>query len=271
MKIWLCGVLIGLALLVGGGAQACGQESDCLLGDRTYRVYLPKTLDAEKPLGAIVFAHGYRGSAAGIMRNGSLIGLADRLGVALIAVKSAGDDWNIPGVPSEGAKPDSDELAYFDAVLQDATERFGIDPNRIMMTGFSAGAMMVWNLVCHRSEAFAGFVPIAGTFWRPIPGRCDTPPAHVIHLHGRDDKIVPLVGRKVADAHQGNIAEVLEMYGDYGGYGPALVRRAGDLTCEERRNSEGRILDFCLFAGGHGFKADYLEQAWQRLEAAGAL
>lgn len=259
---------LALLLLAVGPAAACGQESDCVLGERFYRIYLPDGFDEGAPRGAIVFAHGYRGSAAGVMGNQSLTGLADRLGVALIAVKSASEDWNIPGVPSHSKMPDSDALAYFDAVLADATARFAIDPERIVMTGFSAGGMMVWNLICHRSESFAGFVPIAGTFWRPMPERCETPPANVIHLHGDSDRIVPLAGRKVADAHQGDVGQVLEMYGLYGGYGPPLVRRDGALTCQERRNPDGKILDFCLFPGGHGFKAAYIQQAWERLEAA---
>ncbi len=261
------GVVAIVMLLASGSAAACGQDSDCTLGERSYRIYLPDGLEKEKGLGAIVFAHGYRGTAVGVMENQSLTGLADRLGVALIAVKSRYDDWSIPGVPNEGAKPKSDELAYFDAVLADATARFPIDPERIVASGFSAGGMMVWNLTCHRSDSFSGFVPIAGTFWRPIPKSCDTPPANVIHLHGDSDKIVPLAGRKVADAHQGDVGRVLEMYGLYGGYGPALVRQDGALTCQERRNPEGRILDFCLFPGGHGFKADDLQRALERLDA----
>jgi polyhydroxybutyrate depolymerase len=36
---------------------------------------------------ALVFAHGYCGSAAGVMRNKTLTGLTDRLGMALIAPK----------------------------------------------------------------------------------------------------------------------------------------------------------------------------------------
>ncbi len=265
-------LLSALALLfLTQSLAACGQDSDCELGQRFYRIYLPAGQDRTEALGAIVFAHGYKGTAAGVMRNESLTALADDLGVALIAVKSLDDDWSIPGVPSGGAKADSDELAYFDAVLADAVARFPLDRDRILASGFSAGAMMVWNLICHRGDSFAGFAPIAGTFWRPTPERCDSPPAQVVHLHGDKDKIVPLSGRVVADAQQGDVREVLEMYGLYGGYGPPLVRRAGDLSCQERRNPEGKILDFCLFAGGHGFKADYLRQAWQRLEAAGAL
>lgn len=266
-QIWV-GALALFMLLAAMPAVACGQESDCRLGERFYRIYLPSSLPQGERHGALVFAHGYRGTAVGVMRSSALIGLADRLGVALIAVKSSSDDWSIPGVPSKNLKPDSDELAYFDAVLADATSRFAIDPERIVVSGFSAGGMMVWNLICHRSESFAGFVPIAGTFWRPTPESCDTPAANVVHLHGDNDKIVPLAGRKIADAHQGDVGEVLEMYGRYGAYGPTLGRQDGALTCQERRNPDGRILDFCLFPGGHGFKADYLQQAWERLEAA---
>lgn len=269
MKGYL-GLLTLLALLLQPlPAGACGPESDCQLGERSYRIYLPEGL--MPGAGALVFAHGYKGSAKGIMRNEALKALAGELGVALIAAQSLGDDWSIPGVPSAGAAVESDELGYFDALATDAVRRFALDRDRIVVAGFSAGGMMVWNLICHRGDGFAGFIPMAGTFWRPTPERCDSPPAQIVHLHGDSDRIVPLAGRRVADSLQGDLLQVLEIYARYGGYGPPLLRRSGQLTCEERRNPEGKILDFCLFAGGHEFRTENLRRAWQRLEAAGAL
>ena len=158
-----------VALLAGGGAQACGPDSDCEIGDRNYRIYLPEGFGADGPGGAIVYSHGYKGSSKGTMRNQSLRRVADELGVALIAGNDAGDDWSLPGAPSPNYKPEIDEIAYYRAVIADATTRFPIDPDRLLATGFSAGGMMTWNLACDAGDLFAGFAPIAGTFWAPVP------------------------------------------------------------------------------------------------------
>lgn len=269
----LLALLLSAAALSGGatGALACGPETDCRLGERHYRIRMPEGHDGRTPVGAILFAHGYRGSAAGIMASEALARAASDLGVALIAVKSAGEDWSIPGAPSQSAVEGADELAYVDQVIEDAAARVPLDTDRVMATGFSAGGMMVWNLICHRSGRFAAFAPVAGTFWRPIPERCTTPPASVLHIHGDDDRIVPLAGRPIADTHQGDVREALAMYAAYGGFGPARPSEIGGLACESRESATGERLDFCLFAGGHSFRAEYLTVAWRHFEATGRL
>ena len=98
-------------------ALACGPDTDCPIGDRHYRIAMPEGHDEAAPVGAIVFAHGYRGSARGTMRNAALLQLASDMGVALVAVKSAGDDWDLPGSPGNTGSTGAEEMAYFDAVV----------------------------------------------------------------------------------------------------------------------------------------------------------
>lgn len=250
------------AIAAAPDARACGPESDCALGDRHYRIYLPADADGTPAMGAIIFAHGYKGTAAGTLKSAALRAMADRLGVALIAAKSAGDDWSIPGAPSIGAIDGADELAYFDAVRADATRRFGIDPDRLIAAGFSAGGMMTWTLACHRSADYAAFVPMAGTFWRPIPETCSGPVADIIHLHGTADRIVPLEGRRIEDARQGAIRDAIAMYARFGAFAEPAPRRLAGTDCEERRNPDGARLSLCLFDGGHSFDTTFLESAW---------
>lgn len=258
------------SLLVPASAFACGPNTDCVIGDRTYRIALPETQNDE-PIGAIVFAHGYRGSAQGTMRNKNLREMASDMGLALIAVKSYAEDWQIPNVPADPGTDGHIEYDYFDAVITDATTRFAIDADRIMMTGFSAGGMMVWELICNRPDLFAGFAPIAGTFWLSPPATCAESIASVIHIHGTEDKIVPLTGRPIGPTHQGNVFEALEMHRAKGDFGPVQTIETSGLRCDRRSNASGAILDFCTFAGGHAFKLDFLRYAWSRLEEVGQL
>lgn len=267
-------ILAAVPLLVPP-ASACGVETDCMLeSGRHYRIALPEGQDS-RPVGAIVYAHGYKGSARGPMGSEALKGAASELGVALIALASDGDDWMIPGVPDQSLKgrPDDGgvELAYIEDVLADASARHGIDRSRLMATGFSAGGMMIWTLICHGSELFQGFAPIAGTFWKPEPETCDSPPADVLHIHGTSDRIVPLEGRPIAETHQGSLTEVLEMYGAYGGFGTAEAADLDGLACEIRRNGRGQRLAVCLHPGGHALEARWLGLAWRHFEAGGGL
>ncbi len=252
-------------------AAACGTDTDCKLGDRHYRIAMPDGHDGATKVGAIVFAHGYRGSARGAMRNGNFRRMVSDMGLALIAVKSASDDWVLPNSPRRKNIDGSIEFNYMDAVIADASKRFALDTDQMMMTGFSAGGMMVWNMACNRPDMFAGFAPISGTFWLNPPESCAKSVANVIHIHGDDDPTVPLTGRPIADTHQGDVSEALAMYADHGKFGKTTKREAGPLTCGDRKNPDGDMLAFCLFEGGHSFRSEYVRFAWETFKSAGKL
>lgn len=272
-RSWLVPIAVTVVLVSAHAAtvQACGPNSNCEIGDRIYRIRMPQGHDGKTPIGAIVFAHGYKGNVRSAVQSRGLAIMARKLNVAIIATKSADDDWSIPHAPSDGTRRDVDELAYFDRVLEDAARRFPIDRSRLVMTGFSAGAMMVWTLACHRSQLFAGFVPIAGTFWRPTPATCTTPPTSVIHIHGDRDKTVPLDGRRVNDARQGRVHDVIAMYSRFGSFAQPVAHRTRGLRCQKQRNANGHVLSFCLYRGGHTFNIRHIRQAWTLLVAAGRL
>lgn len=258
---------------LSSGAEACGSETDCRIGDRIYRITLPETLPANERIGAIIYAHGYRGRAERVMQNKSMKLMANELGVAFIAAQSAGEDWSIPGAPSKSVVPGVDEIAYFGAVIDDATGRFPIDRDRMLVTGFSAGGMMVWNLACFGGDLFAGFAPMAGTFWRPEPEACPDAPVNLFHYHGTNDPIVPLQGRPIADTHQGDVLRVADLLVQEGGYADAgEAPDAQGLDCDrfaavEDATDALKVFDFCLHDGQHEFKVAYVRRAWMQLEA----
>lgn len=271
--LWRAAILLS-AFLAAGQAEACGPDSDCKLGDRTYRISLPPGTSTG-PVGALVYAHGYRGSAKAAMRNSALRDLAHEHGLALVAIKSASSDWLIPGVPENPAETGAREFDYVDAVIADLADRHGIDTDRLIATGFSAGGMMVWNLACHMGDRFAAFLPVAGTFWAPLPRNCSAEPVNLVHVHGTTDKIVPIEGRPIKQTRQGDVMNALELAQRAWGFAPFVSRgdepRAqGDLDCKVQRNSANKTLAFCLHPGGHSLKMAHLREALALLREAEA-
>jgi polyhydroxybutyrate depolymerase len=255
-------------LCLAAPALACGPDSDCMVGDRSYRLYLPPSAQTG-PVGALVFAHGYKGKAAQAMDNTGLRQVADDLGLALIALQSGGDDWAVAHVPQAPDRTETLEYGYVDAVLADAATRATIDPARRVAAGFSAGGMMIWTLACGASDRFRGFVAVSGTFWAPMPDTCPTPAANLVQIHGTADTMVPLEGRVIGDARQGDVAEALAMYAAHGGFRPeGTIPAPGDMTCQTARNPAGKLLAFCTFDGGHDFSTVRLRYALDQIFAA---
>ncbi|MBX2805048.1 MAG: polyhydroxybutyrate depolymerase [Hyphomicrobiales bacterium] len=251
-----------MLMMFAGPAMACGVDSDCQLGDRVYRVYVPGG-DTGKARGAIVFAHGWRNSAAGTMSNTSLLKFADELDVVLVASQAIGTGWQLPNRPRERSNTGEIEFSYYDALIDEIVKRYNVERGRILMAGFSGGGMMTWNLACHRGKLFAGFAPISGTFWGPVPDSCPTTPVNLMHFHGTSDDMVPLQGRAIADSRQGDVYKTLAMLEKSGDFGEATPIPAEDLECEQRKNPEGGLLEFCLHSGGHIYKAAFLKRAWE--------
>ena len=245
--------------LAPGAALACGATTDCLVPTGTYRISLPD--NAAKSMGAIVFAHGYQGSAKGTMKNMSLRKMASDRGLALIAIDAGANDWNLPDAPGDSVQA-RDEMAYLDAVMEDAAAKFGVDPKRTVITGFSAGGMFVWNVICERGDAFAGYIPYSGTFWKGPPASCPAGVQNVVHVHGTADTTVPMQGRTIGNTMQGDLAEVLDMYAKDKGFVAGQGYAMADLTCSHSTNSAGKRLDLCLFDGQHSFTAERLGAAY---------
>jgi polyhydroxybutyrate depolymerase len=258
---FLAALITAVTAITPVPALACGTDTDCRLGDRMYRIALPAERDPDTTLGAILFAHGYRGSAAGTMRNARLVALADELGIAIVAADAGAAGWQLPGTPSG---PDADGAvtrAYVDALRRALIDRFKVDPERIVISGFSSGGMLVWHLACHRGDVFRGFAPLSGTFWAPVPESCPTTAVDLVHYHGTADTVVPIEGRPIGESRQGDVREAIALFTRTGGYRPVDGEVEPDLDCSLALNDAGQRLELCLFAGGHTYEIAHLVRA----------
>lgn len=128
---------------------------------------------------------------------------------------------------------------------------------------------MVWNLACQRGSAFAGFIPIAGTFWETMPTQCPDLGAHMVHIHGTTDRIVPLGGRKIGPTHQGDVPTALALFANGVAANPGVAAES-DLTCAQYDLPQQRSLSFCTHPGGHSIRMDYVRSAFSILKRHGA-
>ena len=163
---------------------------------------------------AVVFLHGYGADGA------DLLGLADVLephlpGVAFLAPDAPepcqgggfGCQWfPIPWLDGSsqaaaeaGLQAAARDLnGFLDARLAEA----GLTPDRLVLVGFSQGAMLSLEVAPRRPEAVAGVVAISGRMLRPEALAAEAvvkPP--VLLIHGDQDPVVPFADMaKAGDA-----------------------------------------------------------------------
>lgn len=83
------------------------------------------------------------------------------------------------------------------AYLKEIEQKFGADPRKTVLGGFSQGAMLSCDLILHSDRPYAGLVQLSGNIlaqpiWGPLlPKRKGLP---VFQSHGVQDEILPYAG-----------------------------------------------------------------------------
>ena len=254
----LAALLLAIVLLPAAPADACGApQGECPVPLGYYRLALPA--GAAGPVPAVVYLHGYNGSSEGAMKNAGMLADLSARGYALIVPQgipsSPERTQNAWGVRSGRSFP-RDDLAFLAQVLDDAALH-GVDRGRVLMTGFSLGGSMTWDVACHAPGMARAYAPVAGAFWEPMPPACDGP-VDLFHTHGWTDRTVPLEGRAVGGgtATQGDVFASLRILRDADGCDPQMPDSApmeaeGNLWLRHWGTCPGGEIDLMLHPGGH--------------------
>ncbi len=244
-------VLWGCGLLVSGSVLACPGAGYCEVRGGRYLALPPPGWDGQRPIAATIFFHGWQSSAEAFAQDAAFTASFAAEGVMLVLPDGINKTWAHQGSPSQAR----DEIAFMDAVRADMLARWPIDPGRILVTGFSQGGSMVWDLACRRGRDYHAFVAVAGAFWEPMPDRCTGGPVDLLHIHGTADPVVPMAGRSIRDTWKQ--ADVLA--------GLAVLRGLDACPAAPNRHEEidgldcaiwsdcatGRELRLCEHGGGH--------------------
>lgn len=218
---------------------------------------------------ATIFFHGWNSSAAAFAADSAFTAAFAAEGVLLVLPDGLNGTWAHQGSPSTAR----DELAFMDAVRADLLARWRVDPRRLLVTGFSQGGSMVWDLACRRGRDYRAFAAISGAFWEPMPKTCDGGPVDLLHIHGTADDVVPMAGRAIHDKwRQGDVLAGLGVLRRLDGCAADAAPRAAPmdapgLSCQVWDGcASGREIRLCRHDGGHLMPPGWvrLVHAWAR-------
>lgn len=251
--------------------QFCGTgEEVCELPSGSYNIELPDRVDPSQKIPAMIYFHGAGGSGARSMKNVSMVDTFLERGYAVIAPSGLkrpnsrfGPGWSFhPNRPKQ-----RDEMVFAKAVLADAAEKFNIDRDRILMTGFSIGGSLTWYLACQDPTVAKAYAPVGGAFWRPHPVGADCKgPVNMLHTHGWRDGTVPLEGRVLGGGiiEQGDVFQSLQILRQLNGCDNYKANRFETSANLWKRwwtkCTSGHALQFNLYDAGHAVPPGWAEE-----------
>lgn len=191
----LIAVLAMLGGFAGVRATAAPQDPPGALTfgglQRTYYLHVPAALD--RPSGLVINLHGAGQTGREQAAVTNFDAIADQHGFAV----AYPDGIDLSCADGRGASvPDRqgvDDVGFLAALIDRLTQEYGISPERVFVTGMSAGAFMATRLACDRADLVAAIAPVAGTLGSGVvcnPSR----PVSVLQVHGTADPVVPFDG-----------------------------------------------------------------------------
>lgn len=165
---------------------------------RSWVVHLPKGYDTNRRWPLVLAYHGLFGTSEEMEGLTGLDSVADRDGFIVAYPQGIKRSW-ASGVNSPADKKGVDDVAFTAALLDELLTQYRIDPQHIVVTGFSDGAHLVQLLGCRMANRLSAIVPVGGEMPPGEPQRCHpSRPISVVEFHGAADPVDPYRGGDVS-------------------------------------------------------------------------
>lgn len=169
------------------------------IAERPYRLVVPEGNDPTRAAPLLILLHGYGTTGAIQDLYFRMTRQANMRGV-LYAIPDGTLDasdrrfWNATDACCDFARANVDDVGYIDAIIDDVSARYAVDPRRIFLIGHSNGGFMAHRMACDRSNRIAAIVSLAGATHN-VASRCaPTEPVSVLQVHGTADGTISYTG-----------------------------------------------------------------------------
>ncbi|HEX7665401.1 MAG TPA: PHB depolymerase family esterase, partial [Polyangiaceae bacterium] len=176
-----------------------------LVQARPYNFHVPTGYDASKPTPLVVMLHGYSASGAIEEAYFGLTATSDT-NTFLYAFPDGTLDpngnrfWNADDACCDLYSIAVDDVAYVNAIIDDVSAKYTVDPKRIFVVGHSNGAFMSHRLACDSSDRIAAIASLAGAVWNDASKCNPTSKIAVLDIHGDADTTIAYDGGVIPNA-----------------------------------------------------------------------
>jgi uncharacterized repeat protein (TIGR02059 family) len=161
------------------GLMAQGESIQVGTATRQMIVYAPSGIVQNRPL--VISMHGMNQTMTNQKEQTQFQSVAETNNFVLVFPQSIGTQWQLYGTT---------DIDFILAIIDEMHKRYGIDRDRVYLSGFSMGGMMTYYAATMIADKIAAFAPVSG-FLMDGPNTNSSRPIPIIHVHGADDTFVP--------------------------------------------------------------------------------
>lgn len=160
------------------------QIEDFEVGSTTRQmlVYAPSTIVPERPL--LISMHGYNQDINYQRNQTQWEQVAKENNFVIVYPGGVNNAWDLGG---------TSDIDFILAIIDEMHDRYGIDRNRVYLSGFSMGGMMTYYAATKIADKIAAFAPVSG-YPMQGPDTSSSRPIPLIHTHGTTDDVVGYAG-----------------------------------------------------------------------------
>jgi len=206
-----CGMLMGCSMTSSMAAQIQSQPHTFLHDGikRTYSIYIPEGIEGYHPVPLLVALHGGGGSAKKwpAYTNNGFEHLADQEHFILVYPNGLEGHWNDGRDIQQFycQREAIDDAGFLASLIDQLTNSYPIDADRIYVVGASNGGMMAHKLAAEYAEKVASIATVISSIPKNLAGRLHpTQPVSVLMINGTDDPLVRWEGGPVKLGRQTN-------------------------------------------------------------------
>jgi polyhydroxybutyrate depolymerase len=158
---------------------------------RYYALRLPPGYAPTRTWPVLIAFHGGGDTGPGFEELTNLTALADQLGVIVVYPSGYQGSWAVGCNCTTADAAHIDDVQFTRALIGQLEDSLAIDPDRVFVTGFSQGAMLVHRLACDLADVITGAASIEGTLHSLVAADCHPArPMPILMMLGTDDPAV---------------------------------------------------------------------------------
>jgi polyhydroxybutyrate depolymerase len=179
--------------------DATNADAAAIVAARPYHLHVPPKYDSAKATPLVVMFHGYGATGDGEELYFDITETSDAQTFLYAYADGTLDSkakrfWNATDACCDNEKIPVDDVAYFNAIVDDIAATHHVDAKRIFAIGHSNGAFMAHRLACDVAPRVAAIASLAGAVWND-PAKCQPANAvSILEVHGDADQTILYAG-----------------------------------------------------------------------------